>query len=73
MQVRVTGITDVTGLAGFLHQVERGDTLVAVRELSVSQSDPTASDAKPEMLHVDLLVAAIGVLKAQSAMPGERR
>jgi hypothetical protein len=70
VQVRVTGITDVTGLAGFLHEVERGDTLLTVREMSVSQSEPSAGSAKPEMLRVDLLVAGIGVIKTPSVTGG---
>ena len=72
VQVRVTGTTDVAGLAGFLHDVERGDTLLTIRELNVSQPEPAASSVKPEMLHVDLLVAGIGVIKARSVAGGDQ-
>jgi hypothetical protein len=71
VEVRVTGITDVTGLAGFLRAVEGNTTPLVVRDLSVSQPEPTASDAKPEALRVDVLVAGIGTIKA--AAPEVRR
>jgi len=64
VEVRVTGITDVTGLAGFLHAVEGGATPLVVRELSVSQAEPGASEAKPEALRVDMLVASIGTIRS---------
>jgi hypothetical protein len=63
VEVRITGITDVTGLAGFLRAVESDATPLVVRDLSVSQPEPTASDAKPEALRVDMLVASIGTIK----------
>jgi hypothetical protein len=63
VDVRITGITDISGLAAFLHAVEGDATPLVVRALSVSQPDPTASDAKPEALRVDVLVASIGTIK----------
>jgi hypothetical protein len=57
--VRVSGTTDVTGLAAFLRAVETGDTPLVVRELSVSQSEPAAPESKAEALRVDVLVEAI--------------
>jgi type II secretion system (T2SS) protein M len=64
VEVRITGITDVTGLAGFLRAVEADATPLVVRDLSVSQPEPTAGDAKPEALRVDMLVASIGTVKS---------
>ncbi len=63
VDVRITGITDISGLAAFLHAVEEDAMPLVVRALSVSQPDPTASDAKPEALRVDVLIASIGTIK----------
>ena len=71
VDVRISGITDITGLAGFLHAVEGNTTPLVVRDLSVSQPEPTASDAKAEALRVDMLVAGIGAIKADK--PEARR
>jgi hypothetical protein len=60
--VRLTGVADVTGLAGFLRSIEGSATPMAVRDLTVSQPEPAGSDAKPEMLRIDLLVESIGVM-----------
>jgi len=64
VDVRISGITDITGLAGFLHAVEGNTTPLVVRDLSVSQPEPTANDAKAEALRVDMLVAGIGAIKS---------
>jgi hypothetical protein len=71
VEVRITGVTDVTGLAGFLRAVEGGATPLVVRDLSVSQPEPTGSDAKAEVLRVDMLVASIGTIKTEK--PEARR
>jgi hypothetical protein len=63
VDVRLTGIADVYGLAGFLRAAESDSTLLVVRDLSVSQAEPTAADGRPEALRVDMLVAAIGTMK----------
>jgi len=62
VEARVAGVTDVAGLAGFLRAVESGKTVLVVRDLSVSQPEPAASDAKPEALRVDMLIASIGLI-----------
>lgn len=64
VEVRLSGITDVTGLAGFLAAVEAGPTPVVVRELDVSQPEPAAADNKPEALRIDVLVSGIGLVRA---------
>jgi uncharacterized protein with GYD domain len=62
--VRISGAADVRGLADFLSVVEGDDPpWMAVRELSVTQSDPAATPNKPEALHVDLLVEALAIMR----------
>jgi hypothetical protein len=68
--VRVTGTTDVAGLAGFLRAVETGTTPLLVREIAVTQPDPLAPDNKIENLRVDILVE--GLARILVARP-ERR
>ena len=68
VEVRLSGITDVTGLAGFLAAVEAGPMPVVVRELDVSQPEPTAADDKPEALRIDVLVSGVGLVKADGAV-----
>lgn len=57
--VRVSGTTDVAGLAAFLRAVEANTAPLAVRELTVSQPEPAAPQSKPEMLHVEVVVEGI--------------
>jgi hypothetical protein len=72
--VRVTGTTDVLGLAAFLHAVEGGDAPLIVREMAVTQPEPAAPAGKVESLRVDILVEAIArVIGPQSAKPEARR
>lgn len=61
-EVRITGTTDVVGLGAFLRAVESDATPMVVRDLSVSQSDPTASDNRPDVLRVDVLVVTVGTI-----------
>ena len=65
--VRVSGTTDVAGLAAFLRAVEANDALLVVRELTVSQSEPAAPASKPEALHVDVVVEALARILAARA------
>lgn len=62
-EVRVTGVTDVEGLAGLLHAIEGAATPLRVRDLSVTQQEPGAPAAKPEALRIDLLVETIGTVR----------
>lgn len=62
VEVRVTGVTDVAGLAGFLRAVEGNAMPARVRELNISQPEPLAGEAKPETLRVDVLVEGLGVI-----------
>jgi hypothetical protein len=61
--VRITGTSDVTGLATFLHDVEDSERTLVVRELSVSQPDPVAPESKPEALRVELLVEGLALIQ----------
>jgi hypothetical protein len=61
--VRLTGETDVVGLAALLKAVDGSDRMMAIQELSVSQPDPAGADTKPEALHFDVVVAALALAK----------
>jgi Type II secretion system (T2SS), protein M subtype b len=69
--VRLSGVTDVAGLAGFLRAVESDAMPLIVRELTVSQPEPTASDSKPETLRIDVTVASIGEVRDARVSRGE--
>jgi hypothetical protein len=60
--VRLSGMADVVGLAGFLRAVESGAMPLVVVDLTVSQPDPAASDTKPEILRIEVSVASIGLV-----------
>ena len=57
--VRLAGTTDITGLANFLRAIETSKTIMAIRELSVSQPDPAAPTTQPEALQVDVVVGTL--------------
>lgn len=57
--VRVSGVTDVTGLASLLRTIEGGATPLLVRELAVTQPEPAAPNGKVEALRVDILVEGL--------------
>ncbi len=63
--VRLNGMSDVGGLASFVRAVEEGVRPLIVRELSVVPADPAGSDAKPEVLRVDLLVEGLARVVAE--------
>jgi hypothetical protein len=52
---------DVRGLSRFLLALERGPTLLAIRELSVTQPEPGAGADRPEMLRVELVVDGLAL------------
>lgn len=52
---------DIRGVAALLETLERGPTLLAVRELSITQPDPAAPADRPETLRVQLLVEGLSV------------
>ncbi len=53
-RAEITG--DVQGVATFLGIIDRGPTLLAVRELTISQPEPAAAPDRAEVLHVALAV-----------------
>ncbi len=57
--VRLGVMADIEALMDLLQAVEGGDALMAVRELTVTQSDPTAPENRPEALRVEMLVQAL--------------
>ena len=68
VDVRPSGIADVVGLAGLLQEIEAGAMPLVVRELDVSQPEPTAADNKPEALHIDVLVSGVGLVKGDRSV-----
>jgi len=56
-RAEITG--DVLGVGTFLSILERGPTLLAVRELTISQLEPAAAPDRAEVLHVALAVDAL--------------
>jgi len=65
--VRMTGTTDVAGLSELLRLADTTDTLLVVRELSVSQAEPAAPQTRPEALRIELLVEAMARIAAAHA------
>lgn len=63
--VRASLTADVRGLARFLLSLERGLTMLAVDELSITQSEPGADAMRPEMLRVDLVVAGLALARRE--------
>ena len=59
VRVRADLTGDIRGIATMLAALERGQTLLAVRELSISQPEPGAGDDRPEVLHADLVVESL--------------
>jgi hypothetical protein len=57
--VRISATGDVEGLADYLSSLESSEQLLAVRELSVAQTDPGAPDSRVESLHFEMLVEGL--------------
>jgi Tfp pilus assembly protein PilO len=57
--VRISATGDVEGLADYLRSIESAEQLLAVRELSVAQSEPGAPDSRAESLHFEMLVEGL--------------
>ena len=65
MAVRASLTADVRGLSKFLLSLERGLTLLAIDELSITQPEPGADGTRPEMLQVDLVVAGLALSRQE--------
>lgn len=59
VEVRVNGQGDIYGLMHFLRAIEDTVTLLNVRELSVTQSDPGAPDNRSELLRFEVVVEGL--------------
>ena len=57
--VRVSATGDVEGLTDYILGIESSGQMLAVRELSVAQADPTAPDSRAESLRFELVVEAL--------------
>lgn len=66
----ITG--DVRGVSAFLSTLERGPTLVAVRELTIAQLEPAAAADRAEALHVTVAVEALMVRRPVRAVETAR-
>jgi len=58
---------DIRGLSRFLRALERGPTLLAIRELSVTQPEPAATADRPEMLRVELVIDGLALARGGSS------
>lgn len=63
VRVQVTG--DVRGVTALLLTLERGPLLINIRELSLTQLDPSADDTRAEALRGEMLVEALTLGAAQ--------
>jgi hypothetical protein len=68
--VRADLVGDVFGVTALLAILERGPTLVVVRELSVTQPDAGAAADRPEALRVQLLVEALALNRNRASDAG---
>jgi hypothetical protein len=68
VSVRTTVIGDVRGITGLLQALERGPKLLAIRELSISQPEPGATDDQPEMLRAEISVEALALPERKEAL-----
>lgn len=59
VRVRAELTGDVRGVAAFLSAIEGGTPLIAIRELTVSQLEPSAPPERAEALQVGLMLEAL--------------
>jgi hypothetical protein len=60
---------DITGLSAFLHGLERGPTLIAVRQLSVRSPGAEAPPDEVETLAIHLTVEGVGLIGPRGEGP----
>lgn len=58
-RIRLSGSADIRGLTHFLAKIEGSPHLLAVRDLTVAQSDPGAGEDRPETLRIEMVVEAL--------------
>jgi hypothetical protein len=61
ISIRGSAEGDVRGVSQFLLAVERGPTLLTVRQLSISQPDPGAGVDRPEALRIEFTVEGLAL------------
>jgi hypothetical protein len=59
VRVRADVTGDVRGVGTFISSLERGQTLLSIREISVSQLEPSAPPERAEALRVNLTVEGL--------------
>lgn len=59
--VRASLTGDIRGLAALLAALERGPTLLSVRELAITQPEPAAGDDRPESLRAEVVVDGLAL------------
>jgi hypothetical protein len=56
LALRLEAQGDVRGMAGWLAALEEGERLLAVREISLSATEPAGPASQPEVLRAELLI-----------------
>jgi hypothetical protein len=59
VSARLNGVADVVGLAALVRAVAASKAPIAIRELAVTASEPSAPSTKAEALRFDVLVAGL--------------
>ena len=67
VSVRANMTADVRGLSRVLLALERGPTLLSVEELAVTQPEPAGDGSRPEMLHVEFVVAGLAHWRVENS------
>lgn len=65
--VRLVTDAGILALARFIADVESDDRHLVIRELTVSQSDPSASESVAEQLRIEVLVQALAAVDSSGA------
>jgi hypothetical protein len=65
VSARLNGVTDVAGLAAFVRAVAASKAPLAIRELTVTASEPAAPSTKAEALRFDVLVAGLSRIASE--------
>jgi hypothetical protein len=55
---------DITGLTRFLAALERGPTMLVIRQLAVTQPEPGAAGDRPETLRIEFTIEGIALERA---------
>lgn len=58
LALRLDAEGDITGIAGWLSQLEAGPRLVTIEQLAISALEPAAPAAQPERLRAELVLVA---------------